>query len=103
MGTGQCRLKTMNDVNAIADTFEKFWQQEKVLALSKICDEENGEQQQFNSLIESQVYSGQEPIGQDVFKCLENRPSILKARAISKRILLKMKKFIAIFVIGMTA
>jgi type I restriction enzyme, R subunit len=49
------------------------------------------------------VYSGQEPIGQDVFKCLENRPSILKARAISKRILLKMKKFIAIFVIGMTA
>ena len=43
----------MNDVNAIADTFKKFWQQEKVLALSKICDEENGEQQQFNSLIES--------------------------------------------------
>ena len=73
------------------------------MALSKICDEENLDQQQFNSLIESYVYNGQEPIRQDVFKCLENRPSILKAREIGKRIILKMKKFIDVFVTGMTA
>jgi type I restriction enzyme R subunit len=46
-------FKTINDADAIADTFKKFWQQQKKLALSKICDEENAEQQQFNSLIES--------------------------------------------------
>jgi type I restriction enzyme R subunit len=46
-------LPHINDVDAIADKFEKFWQQESVLALSKICDEENAAQQQFNSLTES--------------------------------------------------
>jgi type I restriction enzyme R subunit len=48
------------------------------------------------------VYSGQELIRQDVFKCLENRPSILKAREIGERIILKIKKFIDVFVTGMT-
>ena len=96
-------LPHIDDVDAITDEFEKFWQQERVLALSKICDEENLDQQQFNSLIDSYVYNGQEPIRQDVFKCLENRPSILKAREIGERIILKMKKFIDVFVTGMTA
>jgi type I restriction enzyme R subunit len=97
------RIKNKDAVflDAIQDEFEKYWQQQKVLALSKICDEESLDKQQFKSLIESYTYNGQEPIRQDIFKCLENRPSILKARAISKRILLKMKKFIDVFVTGM--
>jgi len=96
-------LPHIDDVDAITDEFEKFWQQERVLALSKICEEENLDQQQFNALIDSYVYNGQEPIRQDVFKCLENRPSILKAREIGERIISKMKKFIDVFVTGMTA
>jgi len=96
-------LPHIDDVDAITDEFEKFWQQERVLALSKICKEENLDQQQFNALIDSYVYNGQEPIRQDVFKCLENRPSILKAREIGERIISKMKKFIDVFVTGMTA
>ena len=77
-------LPNISDVDAIPDEFEKYWQQ------------------QFNSLIESYVYNGQEPIRQDVFKCLDNRPSILKAREIGERILLKMKKYIDVFITGMT-
>ena len=71
------------------------------MALSKICEEENLDQQQFNSLIESYIYNGQEPIRQDIFKCLDNRPSILKAREIGERIIIKMKKYINIFIDGM--
>ena len=37
----------------------------------------------------------------DVFKCLDNRPSILKAREIGERILDKMKEFVEVFVHGM--
>jgi type I restriction enzyme R subunit len=48
------------------------------------------------------VFSVQEPIRQDLFKCLENKTSILKARAIGKKIILKNEKFIAIFVTEMT-
>ncbi|PQJ81306.1 type I restriction endonuclease subunit R [Polaribacter glomeratus] len=95
-------LPHIDNVDAIQDEFEKYWQQEKVLALAKICEEEHLDQKQFNSLIESYIYNGQEPIRQDVFKCLGNRPSILKAREIGERIIVKMKKFVNIFIDGMT-
>ncbi|MFY9243101.1 MAG: HsdR family type I site-specific deoxyribonuclease, partial [Polaribacter sp.] len=95
-------LPNIKDVDSIPDEFEKYWQEQKVLALAKICEEENLDRKQFNSLIESYTYNGQEPIRQDVFKCLDNRPSILKAREIGDRIILKMKKFIDVFITGMT-
>tara|TARA_R110002051_G_scaffold209560_1_gene275369 strand:- start:398 stop:3271 length:2874 start_codon:yes stop_codon:yes gene_type:complete len=94
-------LPYIDDVDAIQDEFEKYWHQQKVLALSKICEEENLDKLQFSALIESYVYNGQEPIRQDVFKCLDNRPSILKAREIGERIIIKMKKYINIFIEGM--
>ncbi|WP_298879793.1 type I restriction endonuclease subunit R [uncultured Polaribacter sp.] len=95
-------LPNITDADTITDEFEKYWQEQKVIALSKICTEENLDQAQFNSLIQSYTYNGQEPIRQDIFKCLDNRPSILKAREIGDRIILKMKKFIDIFITGMT-
>ena len=94
-------LPHIDDVDAIQDEFEKFWQQEKIMALAKLCEEEQLDQQQFNSLVESYIYSGQEPIRDEVFKCLDNRPSILKAREIGERILSKMKDFVEVFVNGM--
>jgi type I restriction enzyme R subunit len=44
------------------------------------------------------IYSVQKPIGDDVFKCLDNRPSIQQARSIGERILDKIKEFITVFV-----
>jgi type I restriction enzyme R subunit len=94
-------LPNIEDPDNIQDEFEEYWQQEKVKALSVICEEENLDQAQFGSLIQSYTYNGQEPIRQDIFKCLDNRPSILKAREIGDRIISKMKEFVDIFVNGM--
>jgi type I restriction enzyme R subunit len=71
------------------------------LALGKLCEEENLDKAQFKALIDAYIYSGQEPIRDAVFKCLDSRPSILKARDIGERILDKMKKFVEVFVQGM--
>jgi type I restriction enzyme R subunit len=95
-------LPKIKDVDTIPDEFEKYWQEQKILALTKICEEENLDKKQFNSLIESYTYNGPEPIRQDILKCLDNRPSILKARKIGERILLKMKSFIEVFVTVLT-
>tara|TARA_R110002096_G_scaffold431980_1_gene647963 strand:+ start:514 stop:1377 length:864 start_codon:yes stop_codon:yes gene_type:complete len=89
------------DVDAIQDEFERFWYEEKILALSKICDEENLDKAQFKALIESYTYNGREPLRDEVFKCLDSRPSILKAREIGERIIDKMKEFVQVFVNGM--
>ena len=87
----------------IEDEFEKFWQEQKVLALGKICEDEHLDKAQFKSLIDAYIYSGREPIKDEVFQCLENRPSVFQARAISERIIAKMKEFVAVFEKGMVA
>lgn len=95
------QLPLIDNVDAIEDEFEKFWSQEKVLALGKLCEEENLDQKQFQSLIDAYIYSEQEPLRDEVFKCLGNRPSILKAREIGERIIEKMKHYVEVFVSGM--
>lgn len=95
-------LPHIEDVDAIPDEFERYWQEQKIMALSQLCETENLDQKQFNALIESYIYSGREPIRDEVFKCLDNRPSILKAREIGERILDKMKEYVAVFINGMT-
>lgn len=94
-------LPKIDDVDKIEDEFEQYWQEQKVLALGKICEEENLDKLQFKALIEAYIYSGQEPIKEDVFKCLDNRPSVLQAREIGERIIEKMKEFVSVFVEGM--
>jgi type I restriction enzyme R subunit len=95
-------LPYISDLDAIQDEFERFWHEEKILALSKMCEEENLDQKQFKALIESYTSYGREPLRDDIFKCLDNRPSILKAREIGERILDKMKEYVQVFVEGMT-
>lgn len=96
-------MPNIKDGDNIEDEFEKFWQDQKVLALGKLCEEENLDKAQFKSLIDAYIYSGREPIKDEVFQCLDNRPSVLQARTIGDRIIAKMKEFVEVFVKGMMA
>ncbi|KVV16423.1 type I restriction endonuclease subunit R [Flavobacterium sp. TAB 87] len=87
----------------IEEEFEKFWQEQKVLALGKLCEDEHLDKAQFKALIDAYIYSGREPIKDEVFQCLDNRPSILQARVIGDRIIAKMKEFVEVFEKGMVA
>ena len=96
-------LPHIDDVDTIPDEFEKFWNDQKILAIGKICEEEHLDQKQFQALIDTYIYSDQEPIRDEVFKCLDSRPSVLKAHEIGSRIITKMKEFIEIFIKGVAA
>ena len=96
-------LPNIKDGDNIEDEFEKYWQDQKVLALGKLCEEEHLDKGQFKALIDAYIYSGREPIKDEVFQCLDNRPSILQARTIGDRIIAKMKEFVEVFVKGMMA
>ena len=93
----------IKDGDNISDEFEKFWQEQKVLALGKLCEEEHLDKAQFKALIDAYIYSGREPIKDEVFQCLDNRPSVMQARVIGDRIIAKMKEFVEVFVNGMVA
>ena len=96
-------LPHIEDADKIEDEFEQYWQDQKVFALDKLCEEEQLEKSQFKALIDAYIYSGQEPIRDDVFKCLDNRPSILQARTIGERIIEKMRDFVNLFEYQMKA
>lgn len=95
-------LPKIDNPDTIEDEFQNYWHEEKILALAKLCEDEHLDKQQFNALIESYSTSGREPLRDEVFKCLDSRPSILKAREIGERILDKMREFVQVFVNGMT-
>ncbi|MCX6322912.1 MAG: type I restriction endonuclease subunit R [Sphingobacteriales bacterium] len=96
-------LPLIADADNIQDEFEKYWQEQKVLALGKLCEEEHLDKEQFKALIDAYIFSGQDPIRDEVLKCLGDRPSILQARAIGERIIFKMKEFVEVFEKGMVA
>jgi type I restriction enzyme R subunit len=96
-------LPKIDDADNIQDEFEKYWQEQKVLALAKLCDDEHLDKEQFKALIDTYIFSGQEPMRDDVLKCLGNRPSILQAREIGERIIIKMKEYVEVFVSAMMA
>lgn len=94
-------LPDIDDVDTIEDEFEQYWQDQKVLALGKLCEDEKLDKAQFKALIDAYIYSGQEPIKDEVIKCLDNRPSVLQARGIGQRIIAKMREYVEVFVMGM--
>ena len=96
-------MPNIADADSIPDEFQKYWQDQKVLALGKLCEDEHLDQEQFKALIDAYIFSEQEPLREDVFKCLDNRPSVLQARSIGERIIGKMKQFIEVFIRGMVA
>ena len=96
-------LPHIDNADNIQDEFEKYWQEQKVLALGKLCDEEHLDKEQFKALIEAYIFSGQDPLRDEVLKCLGDRPSILKAREIGERIINKMKNYVEVFEKGMAA
>ena len=96
-------LPHIDDADNIQDEFEKYWQEQKILALEKLCEEEQLDKAQFKALIEAYIFSGQNPLRDDVFKCLGNRPSIWQAQEIGKRITQKMKEYVEVFERGMAA
>jgi type I restriction enzyme R subunit len=96
-------LPLIHNADNIQDEFEKYWQDEKVLALNKLCEEEHLDKAQFKALIEAYIFSGQDPQREDIYKCLGDRPSILKAREIGERIIKKMKEYVEVFETGMVA
>lgn len=97
------QLPKIDDVDAIQDEFEKYWQEQKILALNEICEEENLDKKQFKNLIDTYIFTGKKPLKDEVFKCLEDRPSVLQARQIGERIINKMDKFVNVFVDEMVA
>ena len=96
-------LLQIDNVDMIPEEFERFWTEQKILALNQLCAEEHLDQKQFQTLIDNFIYSEQEPLRDDVFKCLDHRPSVLKAKEVGQHIINRMMAFVDVFIRGVAA
>jgi len=96
-------LPFIHDADLIQDEFEKYWHDQQVLALGKLCEDEHLNHDQFQALITAYIFNESPPIMQDVLQCLDNQPSVLQAKEIGERIIAKMREFVEVFVRGMAA
>jgi type I restriction enzyme R subunit len=96
-------LPKISDTDKIQDEFDKYWEEQSIMALSKLCDDEHLDKEQFNALIEAYIFNGTPPLRDEVLNCLGNRPSVLQAREIGDRISSKMREYVQTFVEGMVA
>ena len=59
-------LPKIDDSDAIPEEFDEYWQEEKVLALGKTCEDENVDQKQFQAHTNAYIFTEQEPLREDI-------------------------------------
>jgi type I restriction enzyme R subunit len=91
------------DTDDIPQEFEKFWTIEQEKAFLQLVSEEKLSKERTQALIESYLYSEQEPMRDDILDLLnEEKPTLLQRKKIGDRILSKIIGFVETFINGVT-
>ncbi len=69
------KVKTEEDV---MEEFEKFWEEEKEIALSTLCDEENLDKSRLQLLVDDLIFSNRQPLREDIFETMKDKPKLLE-------------------------
>ena len=92
------------DNDDIPEAFEKFWNEEQIIAFKKICEEENLSSDKVEKIIESYLFAEREPLRDEVLALIEgNQPTILERKKVGDRILSKIMRFVETFINGMVS
>lgn len=93
----QENLFTVKSVDDIEEAFDKYWSNEKVKYLESLCKEEDMQITKLSNMIESYIFTGKEPLWNDILKSLNFKPKMLEKESIVERIKNKVKTFIETF------
>jgi len=90
-------LPLIKDSSNITSEFEKFFEWERKNAFDAFCQEEWIESEKFQMVLSSYLYTGKEPLREDIVSTMKEKPKLLERSNIIKRISQKMKDFIEKF------
>ncbi len=95
-------LPSIDDPDAITESFDAFWDTKQKEAFNKMIVEENLSKDRTESLIESYLFAEHKPLRDEVLELIEGeKPSLLKRKTIGDRILQRIMDFVETFVGGM--
>jgi len=80
--------------------FKQFWQQQDKAEIERICTEEGLDQEKVKKLISSYLFTEKLPYRDDVVEAMTQKPTILKRKTVSQRVLDKMLDYIKTFIDG---
>lgn len=85
----------------VPDAFEKFWNEEQRHSFAEMVKTENLSSEKTQALISQYLYDEKEPLTDELISLIiDNKPTFLKRKEFSSRILAKIKEFIATFIEG---
>ncbi|MDA1054540.1 MAG: type I restriction endonuclease subunit R [Planctomycetota bacterium] len=97
-------LPKVGDAAEIPETFETFWEVERVAAFDRLCKEERLDADKLKKVIDRYVYTGKEPLPDPDIIELINHPLKLAERApTKKRVLEKVLDYVRTFIQGIAA
>lgn len=90
-------LMSLEDVDAVDDMFEKFWNEEKIKAFDELCEEENLNKEEVKKVVDTYLYDERPPLGDDIANTLNVKPKLLERKKIVPRVLDKLMAFVEKF------
>jgi len=88
----------------IPDSFEEFWEQERISAFEALCKEEQLDAEKLEKLIDRYVYTGEKPLPDPDIIQLIDRPLKLVERAPTRtRVLERVVDYVKTFIHGIAA
>ncbi len=88
----------------IPDSFEDFWEKERVSAFEKLVREEQLDADKLKKVIDRYVYTGQEPLPDpDIVDLIQKPMGILERGPTRKRVLEKVVDYVNTFIRGVAA
>jgi type I restriction enzyme R subunit len=97
-------LPKLDSSAEIPDSFEDFWEKERVAAFEKLVKEEQLDADKLKKVIDRYVYTGQEPLPDpDIVDMIQKPLGILERGPTRKRVLEKVVDFVATYIRGVAA
>jgi len=93
-------LPKIEESEDIADHFDSYWDEEKRAAFRVLCDEEGLVPEKLDGIIRDYLFSGKQPLRDEIIKSLDKKPSVLERKTIGERVITKMMEFVDTFING---
>lgn len=90
-------LPRQNNSKEAKDTFEAFWDERRSIAFNQICAEEELSAKKFRSIIEDYLFSGKEPLSQDIADASIKPLGVLDRRQLATRVTQRLRSYVHTF------
>lgn len=91
-------LPHIDEVDDVLDAFIDFVDEQRLIALTKICSDEGLDFDKFQTIVGEFLFSQKEPLRDEIIAALKERPSLKERASKSDRIIAKIHEFVDTYI-----